>query len=47
MPTAVATILILMRDRIYAWFVRAYQRKRILSIRNRDKSRRRKRRLRP
>ncbi|GJN68125.1 hypothetical protein PLIIFM63780_001697 [Purpureocillium lilacinum] len=44
-PTAVATILILMREMIYAWFVRIIQRKRILSSRRRTKSRRRNQRM--
>ncbi|RDA84069.1 hypothetical protein CP532_0780 [Ophiocordyceps camponoti-leonardi (nom. inval.)] len=34
-PTAVATVLILMHDMIYSWFVRLFRRKRILSIRKR------------
>jgi Mg2+ and Co2+ transporter CorA len=40
-PTAAATILILMRDIIWAWFVRLGQRKDILSARRRKKDRRR------
>ncbi|KAJ6441369.1 CorA family metal ion transporter [Purpureocillium lavendulum] len=44
-PTAVATILILMREMIYAWFVRFIQRRRILSSRRKSKSRRRNRRM--
>ncbi|PFH62629.1 hypothetical protein XA68_12703 [Ophiocordyceps unilateralis] len=32
-PTAVATVLILMHDMIYSWFVRLFRRKRILSLR--------------
>ncbi|TQS32428.1 hypothetical protein Golomagni_07254 [Golovinomyces magnicellulatus] len=38
-PTVVATILVLMRDTIYGWFVRAGQRKQILS-RRKKKARR-------
>ncbi|RDA89592.1 hypothetical protein CP533_6229 [Ophiocordyceps camponoti-saundersi (nom. inval.)] len=34
-PTAVATVLILMHDMIYSWFVRLFRRKRILNIRKR------------
>lgn len=37
MPTALATILILMRDMIYAWVVRIIQRKHIGSIRRKKK----------
>ena len=38
-------MLILMREMIYAWFVRIIQRKRILSSRRRTKSRRRNQRM--
>ena len=40
-PTAVATILILMRDMIYAWIVRIIQRKHIVSIRKKKKKKKR------
>lgn len=40
-PTAFATILILMREMIYDWVVRIIQRKQIVSTRNRKKRRRR------
>ncbi|TWU71415.1 hypothetical protein ED733_001287 [Metarhizium rileyi] len=36
-PTAFATIVILMRDMIHAWFVRVMQRKRILSLRKKKR----------
>lgn len=39
-PTAFATVLILMREMIYAWFVRVIQRKRVLSNRKRNKAKR-------
>ncbi|KAL7819123.1 hypothetical protein V8C26DRAFT_38358 [Trichoderma gracile] len=39
-PTAVATVLILMREMIYAWFVRVIQRKRVLNIRKKNKAKR-------
>ncbi|PHH86575.1 hypothetical protein CDD83_10046 [Cordyceps sp. RAO-2017] len=42
-PTAVATILILMFDMIRAWFVRLFRRKQILSIRRKARSSRRRR----
>lgn len=40
-PTALATIAILMRDMIYAWFVRLVQRKQIVSLRKRKRRSRR------
>ncbi|KID74956.1 Cobalt/magnesium transport protein CorA [Metarhizium brunneum] len=40
-PTALATIVILMRDMIYAWFVRLVQRKQIVSLRKRKRRSRR------
>ncbi|PHH64286.1 hypothetical protein CDD81_4770 [Ophiocordyceps australis] len=43
-PTAMATILILMRDMIYAWFVRLVQRKKIINFRKKAQSRRRRKR---
>ncbi|KAL7935593.1 hypothetical protein V8C35DRAFT_321229 [Trichoderma chlorosporum] len=39
-PTAFATVLILMREMIYAWFVRVIQRKRVLSNRKKNKAKR-------
>ncbi|KAL7791835.1 hypothetical protein V8C37DRAFT_381501 [Trichoderma ceciliae] len=39
-PTAFATVLILMRGMIYAWFVRVIQRKRVLSNRKKNKAKR-------
>ncbi|KAG5985706.1 hypothetical protein E4U43_005936 [Claviceps pusilla] len=38
-PTALATILILMRDMIFSWFTQVAQRKKILSIRKKGKRR--------
>lgn len=38
-PTALATILILMRDMIFSWFTQVAQRKKILSIRKQGKRR--------
>ncbi|CAM1510187.1 Fc.00g005220.m01.CDS01 [Cosmosporella sp. VM-42] len=38
-PTAIATIVILMRDMIYAWFVRMVQRKRIGTLRKKKRLR--------
>jgi DNA-directed RNA polymerase specialized sigma24 family protein len=40
-PTAFATILILMRDMIYAWIVRIIQRKQIVSIRKKKRKKKR------
>lgn len=40
-PTAFATILILMREMIYSWFVRVVQRQRVKSNRKKSKAKRR------
>lgn len=42
-PTALATMLILMRGMIYAWIVRIIQRKHIGSIRRKKKKKKKKR----
>ncbi|UKZ79159.1 hypothetical protein TrVFT333_006909 [Trichoderma virens FT-333] len=39
-PTAFATVLILMREMIYSWFVRVIQRKRVLNNRKKNKAKR-------
>jgi hypothetical protein len=42
-PTAIATILILMRDMLYEWVVRIIQRKHIGSIRKKKKNKKKRR----